>query len=422
VVERFHPDNVQVEITEDCNHGCFYCYNHWRTDDPSRNKMTVETASGLVDVLKEDIKPFDVVITGGEPLMNLPALETIAKGLERPYGINTNLSIMTPKRLGVILEANPLVTFLVSVPSLHQETFEEIVGRDRIKLVTDGLKLLSDEGLSVYANMVAHALNLDQVRETGRILHEEYGVKGFSVTPVLRPAKREDSPHYLDREGVIQVLEATVSLGEDFGMAVNVLEVVPPCFLPEHLREVEMIQKGCSAGRTTMQINYEGGVRVCTQSPLVVGNLFEDGFDQIWESMRPYRENENVPGECFECDSLPSCGGGCRFEGYQDGDALDRRDSRMREPIKKRETLWRVPEIDNSREYNLVLAMSREEPDGTFTLYNGRKTLNVNRGLRDFVLGLKENGKTFKVGDYSEGMRKRAEYIGAQLLDGGFLV
>jgi len=34
-----YPLNAQIEVTEDCNHKCFYCYNYWREDNPVNKKI-----------------------------------------------------------------------------------------------------------------------------------------------------------------------------------------------------------------------------------------------------------------------------------------------------------------------------------------------------------------------------------------------
>lgn len=64
-----YPTSMQIEVTENCNHNCFYCYNHWR-DDNATDNMTREDAEILSDKIINDIKPFHIVLTGGEPLIN----------------------------------------------------------------------------------------------------------------------------------------------------------------------------------------------------------------------------------------------------------------------------------------------------------------------------------------------------------------
>mgnify|MGYP001573739826 CR=1 FL=1 len=70
------PINCQVELTTSCNHNCSHCYNFWRKDrervNTSFNKATV---SEIVRKIA-DAKVFDIIITGGEPLMEYDILNS----------------------------------------------------------------------------------------------------------------------------------------------------------------------------------------------------------------------------------------------------------------------------------------------------------------------------------------------------------
>ena len=119
-----YPSTLQIEVTENCNHNCFYCYNHWRTDDPSKNKMTIEDAKKLTFILDEEVKPFGITITGGEPMMNLPAVLEIAKGnIKRGFSLNSNLTILGERELNSLLEANSNFGILASLPHFESGKF-----------------------------------------------------------------------------------------------------------------------------------------------------------------------------------------------------------------------------------------------------------------------------------------------------------
>ena len=78
--ELASPTHLQIEVTEDCNHSCFYCYNHWRTDNFSKNKMTLENAEKISDKIIKEIKPFICTLTGGEPFKNYEVTKYLSKG------------------------------------------------------------------------------------------------------------------------------------------------------------------------------------------------------------------------------------------------------------------------------------------------------------------------------------------------------
>ena len=357
------PTNVQIEVTEDCNHKCFYCYNHWREDDASKKKLSFQLAKDLMNIILNEIKPFEVVITGGEPLKNMPAVLQIAKMLRgRNYSINTNLTLMNESHLDKILSANPRVGVLTSLPHHKQELFQKFTQNKRLDRFYQGLELVMSKNIPVTVNMVVHKYNKNDLRDEAKFLTENYGVKNFCATPVLKPSFRESNYH-LDQDETNRILEDLIGIRDEFGLKVGVLEVLLPCSLPEKLRGFSEFKRGCTAGRTAMQIAYNGEVRACGHSPFVSGNLFEDGFQKIWENFSPYRENELIPDECNDCSEVYNCGGGCRFEGLKEGEPKNRRDSRMTSKISEKRSPEKVIVIDIDKRYSFDSFLYRKESD-----------------------------------------------------------
>lgn len=70
-----------IFTTTDCNARCFYCFELGR----SRIPMSCETAEKVVQYIKTHCRGKQVSISwfGGEPLFNVDAIDTIARGLQR---------------------------------------------------------------------------------------------------------------------------------------------------------------------------------------------------------------------------------------------------------------------------------------------------------------------------------------------------
>jgi organic radical activating enzyme len=97
MINLSYPLNMQVELTELCNHKCFYCYNSWQLNKDKNAYMHEKEADTLSKIIIEDIKSFQVTLTGGEPIMNMPALLKFAKNLNDAgiyFNINTNLTLL----------------------------------------------------------------------------------------------------------------------------------------------------------------------------------------------------------------------------------------------------------------------------------------------------------------------------------------
>lgn len=174
-----YPSTLQIEVTENCNHNCFYCYNHWRTDNPSRKKMTVENAKKLVFLLDKEIKPFGITITGGEPMMNLPAVLEIAKGnIKRGFSLNSNLTMLDETKLNALLETNSNFGILASLPHFESEKFKRIVGVNTLPKFYENLRRIVDNGMKDF---------IMEKRDGFKIADfpKEYQEKAFAVAEML---------------------------------------------------------------------------------------------------------------------------------------------------------------------------------------------------------------------------------------------
>jgi len=416
--ESKHPSNLQIEVTEDCNHNCFYCYNHWRTDDPSKNKMSLENARRLNVLLKEKIKPFGITITGGEPMRNLPVVLELAKGaIPLGFSLNSNLTMLGERQLSELLRVNSNFGILTSLPHFEEERFTEIVGVKTLPKFYENLTRVLENGIVVTVNMVTTKLNKNSVYNQGKFLHDNFGITQFSATPALKPSMRkmgEKDDFYLSNEEVTKSLEDLLRLKEDFGMDVKVLEVIPPCSLPEELRG--KFENSCTAGRSTIQIGYNGDIRACGRSPFSEGNIFEEDFSQIWKRLESYKLDKYIPDDCKTCAEVYTCLGGCRFESMQEYDPMNKKDSRMTKSLEKK-VEREVKEVELNREYLIKLGAVRKEDKG-YTLYYSGKTLRVNQEMRDFIMEIK-NG--FKISEFPAEYEEKVFSIAKMLMQRGFL-
>jgi radical SAM protein with 4Fe4S-binding SPASM domain len=382
--------------------------------------MILKDSDIIAEKITKEIKPFLVVLTGGEPLMNFDTTFNLMKKFSKEninYTLNSNITLLNENKLDKILEVKPKIDILTSLPSFIEETYTKITGKNTIKKFYENLGRGIKKGAKIIPNMVTHELNQHQVYEEGKFLFENYGITRFCATPMVRPSKRKES-YYNGATGLIKTLEDLIKLRENLGIKVSTLEVIPKCALPEELRSDKLVNNMCSAGRSSFMIGYNGDVRACGHSPFSEGNLINEEFDNLWKKFEKYRENKYIPEECNECLEILNCRGGCMYEGFRENDKLGKKDSRMKEPLKKpikKESI----EIKENVPYFLTNYKIRQENTGQYTIYNGN-SLFINEGVKELLEGIKEKGY-IKLNEIPKQYRNKASNLSKILLNGGFL-
>lgn len=407
-----YPLNIQVEVTEACNHRCVHCYNFWRPDEHRARTMSSEDADKLVEIIIRDIRPFHVTITGGEPMLKPETTARLIKGLKRNgrfSNVNTNLVLLGEEELDSLIESAETDKFgiLTSLPHDKPDIYEKITGRPNVSLFFRSLDNVLRRGLPITVNMVVNSINRGQVYGVGKCVHEEHGIKNFAATPVLIPAYDNGGTDLgLSNEEVIRVLEDLVRLYEDTGMNVDSLETIPLCLIPDHLRNnsLGIFNRACSAGRSTVSIGPDGEVRPCSHAPMSGGNVFRQGFSEIWAGFKDYRDNLFAPDECHECAEFYGCYGGCRMYAFDPEKGLKEKDPRMvGKKLHRLERKRQVPETELSKEYRLnPNTVWREEQNGLYVLFNGnfQNVLFVNPDFLGVVEHLK--GRSVRANDLGE--------------------
>ena len=73
-----------------------------------------------------------------------------------------------------------------------------------------------------------------------------------------------------------------------------------------------------------------GNVRPCNHAPLICGNLLERSIEEIWQGAAMNRWRGMIAEQCWHCQELPRCHGGCRAVAMLQG---VEKDPLMRSPI-----------------------------------------------------------------------------------------
>ncbi|MFA5392199.1 MAG: radical SAM protein [Candidatus Paceibacterota bacterium] len=313
------PLTVQIEIESACQNTCIHCYNFWRQDSTNTSYKSCFSEEEIKIVMYKlaKAKVFEVVFTGGEPLLNKSALfygMKLARKLGIGVSLNSNLIALTEKDV-VFFKELGVHSVLTSIMGPNADIHDFIVSRDgSFNDTVRGIKYLQKKGFTPVVNIVVSKKNKDYLKDTIKFL-ASLGVKHISSTRAGCPGNCLDfSEMFLSLEEFQKYLEDLYAAGKETGVSVDVLESYPYCGVKQLLRYQQFLSRRCSAGITTITIGFDGSVRPCSHLDIQYGNLLKEDLDKIWFQMKEWRDGSMIPLECKNCKLLYFCGCGCRME------------------------------------------------------------------------------------------------------------
>lgn len=144
------------EITSKCNQNCIFCHSR------STDYISLEQAKKILDNIKElPIK--DIILTGGEPLLNKHIFDIMQEIKKRGYEIDlcTNGSLINENN---ILQLKKYLTEIsISLDSIKPEVYKTIRGVDQYYKVIQGIKLLIENDIEVHLTCVLNKYNVDEI-------------------------------------------------------------------------------------------------------------------------------------------------------------------------------------------------------------------------------------------------------------------
>jgi len=384
------PVSVQVEITNNCNNNCIYCYNHWR--DNQQTYSTSLSGKDLEYICNQLIvnKVFKVTFTGGEPLLfwqRLSAAIIRLRSANIDVNLNSNLTIITPK-IAQVLKESGLEAILTTVLSCEENIHDNLSNRKGSwRQTIKGIEVAMANGLNIGVNMVLLQQNYRFLYETARFV-KSLGVRSFSATkssPALNT--RDFSKSRLSIKELRATLEMLEIVKKELGMKVDVLECYPLCLLSDLDKFWHYGRRNCTAGITTCTIGFNGDVRPCSHSDMVYGNIFKMRLSNIFIGMADWCEGRYIPNSCKDCGYFRMCSGGCRMEAKYYGDICgkDPYMTNSNDVILGTAKIFPEVSIDQKFVFQRVNFRWREEEFGAIVMAKGADTILINKDGLDIL-------------------------------------
>jgi radical SAM protein with 4Fe4S-binding SPASM domain len=308
------PSLVVWEVTRDCPLDCLYCYNVWkspyadRVPEPPPRSIDIAAAIGAA-------RPAAVTLTGGEPLLHpeLPRIISLLAGHGILVGVATSGQLLDRPGADELVQAGA-GRIEISLPSVDRDGYRRLTG-------TDGFSAAGKAMLAAVASgarlTVSHVMTAFDPGGADRVIELAFALGAEAVALNRFVPGGEGLLHLqelrLSREALRYALSLANEAALRFPVPVYVTIPVEDCLFP-HADYPGLRFCSCVCGSEKWAVDPWGRVRVCEQSPSVLGSLLEAPFSELASNpaVEVFR-NTWKKDVCRSGAGCRQCDGGCRF-------------------------------------------------------------------------------------------------------------
>lgn len=320
-----------LEVAQDCNLRCTYCYADAGTYGAAPCLLAPDMARRAVRYLLQhsgEREHLTLIFFGGEPLMNMPAIraavsEAVSCGGEMGkkvhFSLTTNGTLLDPEIVRFLHENRVAVAVSLDGPAhVHDRNRPDAQGQGSYAEIVSRLALLlADSPVPVAARVTLAPDQWHGVVEVfdhliGLGLHE-VGIAPVSpVTKALLPTAREEEA----------LLEGFTLLARRFVANARKGLVMPFANILDLLGRLHLGQTkpiSCGAGFGYMAVDAKGRLfpchRLAGEADFCVGNI-SCGIDKDRIKSCMGALNSDRKESCSRCWARTLCAGGCHYENH----------------------------------------------------------------------------------------------------------
>lgn len=331
----------QIELTDFCNHDCFYCY---KKQDPKESCFFPENK--IHYLYNEFLKIKDDIcirLTGGEPFLAYKELNvfldcycnTKNDNYNIILEIQTNLTIETNKLKHVLDKLklyNKKAKFLISVQTYKQKLFEEITNtKGTFKILVDNLQLLNNyENIYPIIHIVVSKKNIFDLKELKNIylFSKLVGIHNIRINSMKQIDNIKNYENLLfNNIDMLNIFQYAFNIEKELNIKTCIsYQAALPCdFTEEQFNKhkdllkliYEQYSYTCRAGENMFSIDMRGNIKPCAIVPksFCEGNVFEESLQSIMDAKFNIFKTLPEPDKCLTCKYYKQyCNGSCSFK------------------------------------------------------------------------------------------------------------
>ena len=212
--------------------------------------------------------------------------------------------------------------FQIPLHSINEKTHDELTGvAGSHNLALKSIKFLNSRGIMSVPLMVLTKKNLHQVRDIIKLSMELgcYNLMLNRFNPGGEGIKNVNKllPSINELRDAFSIANQTAS---ELPVKISSNVCTPWCILnPTDYPELQFSKCNPEASQRPLTYDFKGNIRFCNHSPVSLGNLFNDTWDEITGSHQSKIWEDMQADLCKGCSDLTECNGGCRASAEQYG-------------------------------------------------------------------------------------------------------
>ncbi len=324
-IQKSILDRLVLNISNDCNLNCRYCYAFEGTYNEEISFMEEEVALKTIDYFYNIYPEINnIQFFGGEPLLNTNIIDSICSYILKKYdngeiaklpaySVVTNGTIMSSEILRIFQTYRIGITVSMDGPRFIHEYLR---GKDTSKKITPNIHKMKDNGINVgiectFTNY--HLINNFHVFDLVEFFNDQFGIH---ITHVPFVATTEENELYICLDDLIN--EYTMASKFALDSICNGKYMVDSYTLRliKAILYKEKIEFYCPAGITTLSVSTNGEIYPCFmftgKKEFSIGNVLKNEIDifklsEVNDLLKRVNKLDNP--ECRSCWAKSLCFG-----------------------------------------------------------------------------------------------------------------
>lgn len=324
-IQEYLVSCIELEVANDCNMRCKYCYSEDGSYGAKREWMTKATAEKCIDFLFDNCgtsEELAIVFFGGEPLMNFSVVRHAAEyatalakthNKKLTFTITTNATLLTDEIINFFNQYQVSVTVSIDGPNYIQDKNRVFAnGKGSYEIIEPKLKALFAKykgSCRARATISNGALNLSTIER-------HFDSMGFHKSTLSFVDTDEESEMYIPHSQFNEIYRELEIIADNYLSQLISGKKTSNTIIDASIGSLYSKlhkRKPCGAGTTNVAFTASGSIYPCHRFSNMESYKLGDCHSGWYQPEKNpfYKFNINNANVCKDCYMKNLCGGSC---------------------------------------------------------------------------------------------------------------